>query len=142
MAEWYFKVDNTEILTPDKLTMELYPTSDLIRLANYDMTGKFKGVSIKFGFNYENILESDRKAMFDLLMGWDAQNAWQKGARKLYYRLGSEIRTAETYTGAMNHEFANNFMGAVSDNWLWESFAFNLIQRKAIDNELYQLPEV
>lgn len=139
MAEWYFKVDETVLLTPDKLSMELYPTSNLIRIANYDMTGSFKGLSIKFGFNYENILESDRRTLFNLLMGWDAKNAWQKGARKLVYRLGSEIRSAETYTGAMNNEFANNFMGAVSDNWIWETFTFSLIQRKAIDNELYSL---
>lgn len=141
MAEWYFKVGETVLLTPDKLSYELYPSSQLIRLADYSMTGAFVGVSSKFTFTYDTILEGDRKSIFNLVMGWNGKNAWQKGNRKLKYRLGSEIRTVETYTGAMSGDFANNFMGGTTDNWIWRDWGFSLIQRKAIDNELYTLGE-
>lgn len=139
MAEWYFKTGSFEIPTPSKFTIERYPISDLIRIADYSMTGMFIGVSCKFGYNYDEILHKDVEDIFENLMGWDGRNAWQTDDRKLIYRYGDVIRSVETYTGAMSQEFHTNFMGAESPWWIWKDYSFALIQKNAIDNEIYSL---
>lgn len=139
MAQWYFKVGSYEIPPPDKLSYELYPQSDLIRLANYSMSGKFLGTAEKFQFNYDNMLESDRHELFEALIGYNAQNAWLTGDRALVYRMGSKTRKMEAYLGAISQDFMNNFMGEVSDNWIWSGVNFSIISKNAIASETYGL---
>lgn len=139
MAQWYFKVGGYEIPPPDKLSYELYPQSDLIRLANYSMSGKFLGTAEKFQFNYDNMLESDRHELFEALIGYNAQNAWLTADRALVYRMGSKTRKMEAYLGAISQDFMNNFMGEVSDNWIWSGVNFSIISKNAIASETYGL---
>ena len=87
MAQWYFKIGGYELPPPDQLGYELYPQSDLIRLADYSMTGRFIGTAEKFIFNYDTMLESDRDTLFRNIMGYNAQNAWLTGNRKFIYRM-------------------------------------------------------
>lgn len=139
MADWYFKVGTYIIPTPDKLSYELYPQSDLVRVANYDMTGRFVGTAEKFGFGYNTMLQSDRQKLFENIMGYSAKNAWLVGNRKFIYRMGSKTRQMEAYVGAMSQEFMNNFMGDVGDNWVWSDISFNIISKNAIASEVYTL---
>ena len=139
MAQWYFKVGSYEIPPPDKLSYELYPQSDLIRLANYSMSGKFLGTAEKFQFNYDNMLESDRHKLFEALIGYNDQKAWLTGDRALVYRMGSKTRKMEAYLGAISQDFMNNFMGEVSDNWIWSGVNFSIISKNAIASETYGL---
>lgn len=139
MAQWYFKIGSYEIPPPDKLDYELYPQSDLIRLADYSMQGKFLGTAEKMTFNYDNMLESDRHELFVNIMNYDAQNAWLVGNRKFIYRMGAKTRQMDAYVGALSQEFANNYMGAVSDLWLWQDIGFSIISKNAIASELYDL---
>lgn len=139
MAQWYFKIGSYEIPPPDKLDYELYPQSDLIRLASYEMSGKFISTAEKFGFGYDNMLESDRHELFVNIMNYDAQNAWLKNNRQFVYRMGSKIRQMDAYVGALSQEFANNYMGALSDNWIWQNIDFNIISSSAFGSELYDL---
>ncbi len=59
--QWYFKVGDYEIPPPDKLSYELYPQSDLIRVASYDKTGLFTGTAEKINSSYDNLLQCDRQ---------------------------------------------------------------------------------
>lgn len=138
-AQWYFKVGSYEIPPPDKLSYELYPQSDLIRIADYSMTGRFLGTAEKFTFNYDNMLESDRYGLFATIMDFSAQNAWLTGDRALVYRMGSKMRRMEGYLGAMSQDFMNNFMGEVNDNWIWSGINFSIISKNAIASETYSL---
>ena len=92
MAQWYFKIGSYELPPPDKLSYELYPQSDLVRIASYDMTGRFIGTAEKFTFNYDFMLEKDRHKLFVNIMNYDAQKAWLVGDRKFIYRMGSKTR--------------------------------------------------
>lgn len=139
MAQWYFKSGTYEIPPPDKLSYELYPQSDLVRIASYDMTGRFIGTSEKFTFNYDTMLESDRYTLFENLMGYDAQNAWLIGDRKFIYRMGSKTRQMDAYLGAISQDFMNNFMSEVGDNWIWSGIGFSVISKNAIASETYSL---
>lgn len=141
MAQWYFKVGTYEIPPPDKLSYEMYPQSDLIRIASYDMTGRFLGTAEKFIFGYDTMLERDRQELFTKLMGYDAQNAWLVGERKFIYRMGSKTRQMDAYLGAISQDFANNFMGAETDNWIWSDIGFSVISKNAVASEIYTLGE-
>ena len=139
MAQWYFKIGSYELPPPDKLSYELYPQSDLVRIASYDMTGRFIGTAEKFTFNYDFMLEKDRHKLFVNIMNYDAQKAWLVGDRKFVYRMGSKTRQMDAYVGALSQEFANNFMGAETDNWIWSGIDFSIISKNAIASELYDL---
>ena len=139
MAQWYFKVGGYELPPPDKLSYELFPQSDLIRIASYDMTGRFIGTSEKFTFNYDTMLERDRQLIFENIMGYNAQNAWLTGNRKFVYRMGSKVRQMDAYTGSISQDFMNNFMGEASDNWIWSGINFSIISKNAIASEVYTL---
>ena len=139
MAQWYFKVGSYEVPPPDKLSYELFPQSDLIRIASYDMTGRFLGAAEKMNFSYNFMLESDRHELFSQLIGYDAQNAWLVGSRKFVYRIGAKVRQMDAYVGAMSQEFVNNFMGAETDNWVWSDIGFSVISKHAVASELYTL---
>lgn len=139
MADWYFKTGSYIIPAPDKLSYELYPQSDLVRLANFGISGKFISTSEKFTFNYDTMLQSDRQTMFENLIGYNAQKAFLKGDRKFVYRMGSKVRQMEAYLGAMSQEFMNNFMGDVSDNWVWGDIGFSVISASSFGSERYTL---
>lgn len=139
MAQWYFKIGSYELPPPDKLDYELYPQSDLIRLADYTMQGRFLGTAEKFNFGYDDMLEKDRHELFVNIMNYSAQNAWLVDNRKFVYRMGSKIRQMDAYVGAMSQEFMSNYMGAVSDLWLWQNINFSIISKNAIASELYDL---
>lgn len=139
MAQWYFKVGSYELPPPDKLSYELFPQSDLIRIASYDMTGRFIGTAEKFTFNYDTMLERDRQLIFENIMGYNAQNAWLIGNRKFVYRMGSKVRQMDAYTGSISQDFMNNFMGETNDNWIWSGINFSIISKNAIASELYTL---
>ena len=139
MEQWYFKVGSYEVPPPDKLSYELYPQSSLVRLADFSMTGRFVGTAEKFVFGYDTMLESDRHELFVRLIGYDAQNAFLVGDRKLVYRIGSKIRQMDAYLGAMSQDFMNNFMGAETDQWVWSDIGFSAISVKAVASELYEL---
>lgn len=139
MAQWYFKIGGYELPPPDQLGYELYPQSDLIRLADYSMTGRFIGTAEKFIFNYDTMLESDRDTLFRNIMGYNAQNAWLTGNRKFIYRMGSKVRQMDAYVGAINQEFMNNYMGIVNDNWIWSGIGFSIISKNAVASEAYGL---
>lgn len=141
MAQWYFKVGEYELPPPDKLSYELFPQSDLIRIASYDMTGRFIGTAEKFTFNYDTMLERDRHLLFENIMGYNAQNAWLTGSRKFVYRMGSKVRQMDAYTGSISQEFMNNFMGEANDNWIWSGINFSIISKNAIASEVYTLGE-
>ena len=141
MAQWYFKTGSYEVPPPDKLSYELYPQSDLIRIASYDMKGRFVGSAEKMSFSYNFMLESDRHELFTRLIGYNAQNAWLVGDRKFIYRIGSKLRQMDAYVGAMSQDFANNFMGAESDQWIWSDISFSIISANAVASELYTLGE-
>lgn len=141
MAQWYFKVGSYEIPPPDKLSYELYPQSDLIRVASYDMQGRFTGTAEKMNFSYDTMLQCDRQELFENLIGYNAQKAWLTGNRALIYRMGSKIRKMEGYLGAMSQDFMNNFMGDVGDNWIWSEIGFSIISKNAIASEIYTLGE-
>lgn len=141
MSQWYFKIGSYEIPTPDQLSYELYPQSDLIRIASYDMTGRFLGTAEKFTFTYDTMLESERHTLFENIMDYDAQKAWLTGSRKFIYRMGSKIRQMDAYVGALSQDFMNNFMGAETDNWVWSEVGFSIISKNAIASEVYTLGE-
>lgn len=137
--QWYFKIGSYELPPPDKLSYELYPQSDLIRIASYDMTGRFVGTAEKFTFAYDNMLESDRYTLFKNIMDYNAQKAWLTGDRKFVYRMGSKIRQMDAYVGALSQDFMNNYMGAETDNWIWSDIDFSIISKNAIASETYSL---
>ncbi len=139
MAQWYFKVGSYEVPPPDKLSYELFPQSDLIRLADYSIHGRFIGTAEKFTLSFDTMLESDRHELFLNLMGYDAQNAFLTNNRKFVYRMGSKVRQMDAYVGALSQEFMNNFMGAETDNWVWSEIGFSVISVKAVASELYEL---
>lgn len=116
----HFLINNVAIKNPSTFKIERYNVTNLIRLANGDMTGDLVAKKLKFYFTYEAITSEELEVILNAI--WETNSLFYT----LTYVENGVTKTATVYVGSIPTELHRS---SPTTHWTWKNVTFNLIEK-------------